>query len=198
MEVLECEWGSCDGAFPSSEFHEFREHVESHLREVLPQYNRGTSEDAVPDNYACSWKECCWDSPLDAGDLIRHVFFHAFHTKIKVEGFKKQKEMNLSLCTLDSQSRNLIPENTEPFLCEWKECSVEFNCPSLFYRHVDSHALAVDKSLFEIRDDGRKKYVVTCQWEGKVNFLVQSDAILFSLLEDLLFDKSLDTSRAGS
>ena len=141
--------------------------IESHLREVLPQYNRGTSEDAVPDNYACSWKECCWDSPLDAGDLIRHVFFHAFHTKIKVEGFKKQKEMNLSLCTLDSQSRNLIPENTEPFLCEWKECSVEFNCPSLFYRHVDSHALAVDKSLFEIRDDGRKKYVVTCQWEGK-------------------------------
>lgn len=166
MEVLECEWGSCDGAFPSTEFHEFREHIESHLREVLPQYNRGTSEDAVPDNYACSWKECCWDSPLDAGDLIRHVFFHAFHTKIKVEGFKKQKEMNLSLCTLDSQSRNLIPENTEPFLCEWKECSVEFNCPSLFYRHVDSHALAVDKSLFEIRDDGRKKYVVTCQWEG--------------------------------
>ena len=153
MEVLECEWSSCDGAFPSSEFHEFREHIESHLREVLPQYNRGTSEDAVPDNYACSWKECCWDSPLDAGDLIRHVFFHAFHTKIKVEGFKKQKEMNLPLCTLDSQSRNLIPENTEPFLCEWKECSVEFNCPSLFYRHVDSHALVVDKSLFEVRDD---------------------------------------------
>lgn len=166
MESLECEWGSCEEKFPSTEFHEFREHIESHLREVLPQYRRGFSEDTIPDNFACSWRQCGWDSPIDAGDLIRHVFFHSFHTRIKLEGFKKQQEMNLSLCTLDNQSRNLIPEN-EPFLCEWKECGVEFNCPTLFYRHVDSHALAVDKSLLEVRDDGKRKYTVTCQWEGK-------------------------------
>ena len=167
MDMLDCEWGSCEEKFPSSEFHDFREHIEGHLREVLPQYRRGFSEDTIPDNFACSWRECGWDSPIDAGDLIRHVFFHAFHTRIKLEGFKKQQEMKLSPCTLDSQSRNLIPDNTEPFLCQWKECSVEFNCPTLFYRHVDSHALAVDKSLFEARDDGRRKYAVTCQWEGK-------------------------------
>lgn len=166
MEVLECEWGSCDGTFPSSQFHEFREHIESHLCEVLPQYRRGISEDTVPDNFSCSWRECGWDSPMDAGDLIRHVFFHAFHTRLKVQGFKKQQEMNLASCTLDNHSRNLIPESQEPFLCEWKECGVEFNCPTLFYRHVDSHALAVDKILSEVRDDGRKKYIVTCQWEG--------------------------------
>ena len=170
METLECEWGSCEDKFPSSGFHDFREHIEGHLREVLPQYRRGFSEDTIPDNFACSWRECVWDSPIDAGDLIRHVFFHAFHTRIKLEGYKKQQEMKLSPCTLDSESRNLIPENPEPFLCEWKECSVEFNCPTLFYRHVDSHALAVDKTLLEVKDDGRRKFIVTCQWEGKLIF----------------------------
>ena len=75
--------------------------------------------------------------------------------------------MKLSPCALDGQSRNLIPETPEPFLCEWKECLVEFNCPTLFYRHVDSHALAVDKALLEVKDDGKKKFTVTCQWEGK-------------------------------
>lgn len=165
MELLKCEWGSCEEKFASSDFPEFREHVESHLMEIFPKYRRGFSEDTIPDNFACSWRECGWDSPMDAGDLIRHVFFHVFHTRIKLEGFKKQQEMKLAPCALDGQSRNLIPENPEPFLCEWKECNVIFNCPTLFYRHVDSHAMAVDKNLVEVSEDGRKKFSVTCQWE---------------------------------
>lgn len=165
MELLKCEWGSCEEKFASPDFPEFREHVESHLMEIFPKYHRGFSEDTIPDNFACSWRECGWDSPMDAGDLIRHVFFHVFHTRIKLEGFKKQQEMKLAPCALDGQSRNLIPENPEPFLCEWKECNVIFNCPTLFYRHVDSHAMAVDKTLVEVSEDGRKKFSVRCQWE---------------------------------
>ena len=165
MELLKCEWGSCEEKFASPDFPEFREHVESHLMEIFPKYHRGFSDDTIPDNFACSWRECGWDSPMDAGDLIRHVFFHVFHTRIKLEGFKKQQEMKLAPCALDGQSRNLIPENPEPFLCEWKECNVIFNCPTLFYRHVDSHAMAVDKTLVEVSEDGRKKFSVRCQWE---------------------------------
>ena len=165
MELLKCEWGSCEEKFASPDFPEFRVHVESHLMEIFPKYHRGFSDDTIPDNFACSWRECGWDSPMDAGDLIRHVFFHVFHTRIKLEGFKKQQEMKLAPCALDGQSRNLIPENPEPFLCEWKECNVIFNCPTLFYRHVDSHAMAVDKTLVEVSEDGRKKFSVRCQWE---------------------------------
>lgn len=167
METLECEWGSCQEKFRLSDFPDFREHFEGHLRGILPGYCRGFSDDTIPDNFSCFWRDCGWDSPIDAGDLIRHVFFHAFHTRIKLEGHKKQQEMKLAPCTLDSQSRNLLPDIPEPFLCEWKECNVEFNCPTLYYRHVDSHAWAVDKTLVEVGENGRKKYSVTCQWEGK-------------------------------
>ena len=167
MDILECEWGSCEEKFPLSDFHDFREHFEGHLKGILPGYRRGFSDDAIRDNFACYWRDCGWDSPIDAGDLIRHVFFHAFHARIKVEGYKKQQEMKMAPCTLDNQSRNLLPDIPEPFLCEWRECSVEFNCPTLYYRHVDSHAWAVDKTLKETGENGKKKYSVTCQWEGK-------------------------------
>lgn len=166
MDLLECEWGSCEEKFPLSSFQDFREHFEGHLRGIFPGYRAGFSDDNIPENFTCFWRDCGWDSPIDAGDIIRHVFFHAFHTKIKLEGYKKQQEMKLTPCTLDSQSRNLLPDIPEPFLCEWKECSVEFNCPTLYYRHVDSHAWAVDKIYAGVGENGRKKYSVTCQWEG--------------------------------
>ena len=165
-DLLTCEWGSCQQTFFSADFHEFREHMEIHLREIFPRYCRGFSVGRVPENFTCSWKECGWDSPIDSGDFIRHVFFHAFHTKVKLEGYKKQQEKQLTPCTLDNLSRNLVPDIPEPFLCEWQECGVEFNCPWLFYRHVDSHALAVDKTLMGVEEDGRKKFSVICQWEG--------------------------------
>lgn len=167
MDLLECEWGSCEEKFPLSSFQDFREHFEGHLRGIFPGYRAGFADDNIPENFTCFWRDCGWDSPIDAGDIIRHVFFHAFHTKIKLEGYKKQQEMKLTPCTLDSQSRNLLPDIPEPFLCEWKECSVEFNCPTLYYRHVDSHAWAVDKIYAGVGENGRKKYSVTCQWEGK-------------------------------
>lgn len=172
---LECEWRDCECKFESDKFQNFRTHLEDHLREILPGFTRHGCEDTAPNDFTCPWRECGWDAPTDTGELIRHVLFHAFHTKMKVAGHKKQLELKLSACNLGCQNRNVVPDSPVPFLCEWDGCiSVEYNCPIAFYRHVEGHALAADDDV-----TGQGSKLIGCQWEGKLSS--QGGITIFSL-----------------
>lgn len=159
---LDCGWKDCHHRVLLDNFLDFRTHIEDHIREILPNYENRCSNDVIPDDYSCEWVHCEWDTPENANELIRHVLFHAFHTKLKALGTRKQLEQNLSECTLDNQGQNQVPDVQKPFLCEWESCDMEMNCPHLFYQHVESHVMAVDK---QTSDDMKHGYV-PCGWAG--------------------------------
>ena len=166
---LKCQWDNCEETFESDDFAGFRTHVEDHLREILPGFRREGCDDEMPDDFVCPWSGCSWDAPTGTGEIIRHVLFHAFHTKLKVAGHKKQLELKLPACSLDTPTSNIIPDIPEPFVCDWEGCiESEFNCPLTFYQHVEGHASAADA---EVSDQGFR--LVACQWIGRMYFLLR-------------------------
>lgn len=79
----------------------------------------------VAEEYTCLWQECGFCSPESSADLVRHVYFHCYHTKLKQWGLRAlQSQSDVSHCQLDFQSRNIIPEIQENFLCLWEYCEV--------------------------------------------------------------------------
>lgn len=80
---------------------------------------------SVLEEYTCLWQDCGFCSPESSADLVRHVYFHCYHTKLKQWGLKAlQSQTDVSHCQLDIQSRNIIPEIQENFLCLWEYCEV--------------------------------------------------------------------------
>lgn len=79
----------------------------------------------VPEEYLCLWQDCGFCSLESSADLVRHVYFHCYHTKLKQWGLRAlQSQADVSHCQLDFQSRNIIPEIQENFLCLWEYCEV--------------------------------------------------------------------------
>ncbi|GAB1294114.1 Histone H4 transcription factor [Apodemus speciosus] len=167
---LQCEWGSC--SFVCSAMEEFFDHVTQHLQ----QHMHGSKEEEEEDD------------PLVSADLIRHVYFHCYHTKLKQWGLQAlQSQADLSPCILDCQSRNIIPDIPDHFLCLWEHCESKkppldmgespcthsqsspqvalaqsvFDNPEWFYRHVDAHSLCC-----EYQAVSKDNHVVLCAWKG--------------------------------
>uniref|UniRef100_A0A2L2YFX7 Histone H4 transcription factor n=1 Tax=Parasteatoda tepidariorum TaxID=114398 RepID=A0A2L2YFX7_PARTP len=105
----------------------------------------------------CHWKDCEGFTE-SLPELRRHIYFHAFHTKIKYHGFNLQLQKKLPNCSASIHSRNIVPELPDPLICGWVDCLVVYECAEHYYRHVDSHA----------KFDSKKsdKGPAVCSWEG--------------------------------
>lgn len=80
---------------------------------------------STEEEFSCLWQECGFCSLDSSADLVRHVYFHCYHTKLKQWGLQAlQNQAELSPCVLDFQSRNLIPDIPDHFLCLWEHCEV--------------------------------------------------------------------------
>nr|XP_033774951.1 histone H4 transcription factor isoform X3 [Geotrypetes seraphini] len=151
--VLQCEWGSCD--YVSSTMEDFCKHVSS---EHLQQHLEGDDEEELNahEEFSCLWQECGFCSPESSADLTRHVYFHCYHTKLKQWGQQAlESQPDLGCCLLDFQSRNIIPEIQENFVCLWEHCESSFDNPEWYYRHVEMHGLC----------SGYKASVIFCCWK---------------------------------
>ena len=63
---------------------EFVEHVSRHVTEAEV---RGPGADADTEEvFGCLWSECGFESP-SSEEMVRHINFHSFHTKIKCHGY---------------------------------------------------------------------------------------------------------------
>ncbi|NXR70583.1 HINFP factor, partial [Rhadina sibilatrix] len=119
--VLQCEWQQC--SFVAAEMEEFCGHVAQHLQQHLPGQHRDEMDPL--EEYTCLWQDCGFCSLESSADLVRHVYFHCYHTKLKQWGLRAlQSQADVSHCQLDFQSRNIIPEIQENFLCLWEYCEV--------------------------------------------------------------------------
>ncbi|XP_039722579.1 histone H4 transcription factor isoform X4 [Pteropus medius] len=158
---LQCEWGSC--SFVCSAMEEFCEHVTQHLQKYLhSSEEEEEEEDLLEEEFSCLWQECGFCSLDNSADLIRHVYFHCYHTKLKQWGLQAlQSQADLSPCILDFHSRNIIPDIPDHFLCLWEHCESSFDNPEWFYRHVEAHSLCC-----EYKAVGKDNHMVLCGWKG--------------------------------
>ncbi|NXV64188.1 HINFP factor, partial [Molothrus ater] len=163
--VLQCEWQQC--SFVASDMEEFCAHVAQHLQQHLPgSGGQGAEMDplvclSVAEEYTCLWQDCGFCSPASSAELVRHVYFHCYHTKLKQWGLRAlQGQAELSHCQLDFQSHNIIPEIQESFLCLWEYCERSFDNPEWFYRHVEDHSFCS-----EYKAAGKENHVLLCGWK---------------------------------
>ncbi|XP_029876441.1 histone H4 transcription factor-like isoform X4 [Aquila chrysaetos chrysaetos] len=152
--ILPCEWKEC--CFVGKCMEEFCNHIAEHLEEYL-HHPLETAE-----QYRCWWRSCEFGAK-DPRELITHVNFHGYHTKLKFIGSQLQAlHRDLPVCLQNSRSWHQLPKTSEEFVCHWENCNVTFNNPVWFYQHVAIHAYATEEET--ITD---QKKAVYCHW--KVN-----------------------------
>ncbi|NXK63896.1 HINFP factor, partial [Sylvietta virens] len=155
--VLQCEWQQC--SFVALEMEDFCGHVAQHLQQHLLGEQRDEMDPL--EDYTCLWQDCGFCSPESSADLVRHVYFHCYHTKLKQWGLRAlQSQADVSQCQLGFQNRNIIPEIQENFLCLWEYCERSFENPEWFYRHVEDHSFCS-----EYKAAGKENHVVLCGWK---------------------------------
>jgi len=157
--------------FHTGDIKEFMSHVSGHVERDLPiefnlnivengpgegeggeersgrndEYDDEETENASDNkDYICQWRGCNHQSP-SSGEIVRHVHFHSFHTKLKSHGRYVAKETGLESCQLDPRQANIIPDLSEPLVCLWQaeSCLGEgttFSEPLKFYWHTQWHA----------------------------------------------------------
>ena len=113
----------------------FASHVSQHVREAEV---RQQGEECL---LVCLWAECGFEA-LSSEEMVRHINFHSFHTKIKCHGLNMLTSHGLQPCVLDPSQRNIVPDLTDPFQCEWAGCELGaqvWERPQHFYSHVCAH-----------------------------------------------------------
>ena len=135
--LLVCEWNGCGNSFET--WSTFQLHIENHLNDfILSNANNNRLNE-------CAWKDCDFKEYV-VRELVRHVHFHSYHTKLMCHGrnaflidetnFYKIK----TACSMPRQ-KVTIPEQ---FRCEWPDCvaeSIDWLRPFDFFDHVKGHAL---------------------------------------------------------
>ncbi|XP_023708960.1 histone H4 transcription factor [Cryptotermes secundus] len=92
----------------------------------------------VADVYACLWESCGFESS-DSNEIVRHVNFHSYHTKIKCIGSNILARSRLPACTFIQVGKNLVPDLPDPFTCCWDDCERTFNNSQMYFNHVQTH-----------------------------------------------------------
>jgi len=145
-----CEWRDCNEA--SERMEDFMRHVATHVREVEVRQNPAP----LLDVFVCLWTACNFECP-NSDEMIRHIHFHSFHTKVKCHGLNMLAANGVPPCKLDSSQRNILPDLSQPFLCEWDACEFSnenWQMSQVFYWHVKDHPE-------ELRGGELK-----CRWQG--------------------------------
>ncbi|TRY70594.1 hypothetical protein TCAL_07329 [Tigriopus californicus] len=153
--VLECEWEACSEP-ASSNLLEYLSHVSGHLKDVTVRLTESGDSSTVDRVFVCLWQECGFETPR-AREMIRHINYHAYHTKIKWLGRMAIEKAGLNRCNLDDHQRNCVPDVTMALKCGWVGCDMgvqEFEEVQKFYWHVDSHG----EEMRHVKGE------IACQW----------------------------------
>ena len=137
---LQCEWKNCSAT--ESRMEDFMKHVATHVVQAEVIHN----PPPLMDSFACLWNQCGFET-INSRHMVRHINFHAFHTKVKCHGRNMLLINNMLPCKLDSTQRNILPDLSEPFRCDWKDCHMadfQWDMAQSFYWHVRGHAEDLD------------------------------------------------------
>ncbi|XP_065433765.1 histone H4 transcription factor-like isoform X2 [Chrysemys picta bellii] len=154
--ILLCEWEEC--LFVGKCMEEFCDHIAEHLKEYQQHPLERTEQ------YHCWWRNCEF---LATGprELVTHVNFHSYHTKLKFLGSQlRASHQDWPACSQNSYNQNQIPRISEMYVCQWENCDVTYNNPEWFYRHVAMHAYSTEKENIS----SNKKAICCCLWKEQV------------------------------
>ncbi|XP_050097844.1 histone H4 transcription factor-like [Anopheles aquasalis] len=143
----ECEWKKCQ--YLSGNDRKYFLHVEQHATEAIAN-DEGS--------YGCAWDLCDFVAK-GMDELMGHVHYHGYHTKLKVHGASLTFLLKIPACSYDSRTRNTISTRPTSFSCEWDGCGQRFNKAMHFFHHVDTH-------IFDLFTPGVKsaKEPQRCLW----------------------------------
>lgn len=151
--LLECEWSTCKPS--ESEFRtesQYFEHIKTHARAIE---ERCIVEDEL---LFCQWDLCDFDCE-DKRTLVRHLYAHAFHTKIKARGASFCASTRVPVCKMDSKQRNVVPELRSDLFCYWEDCKQSFVSMEDFIAHVQYHVILAYPPVTE-----KQSIMVKCEW----------------------------------
>ncbi|CAK9302689.1 unnamed protein product [Gordionus sp. m RMFG-2023] len=133
---LDCEWNACKENY--NDLNPFFIHVKSHIFEIVIDYKEivNCSKD-YQSEYTCLWRNCNFATKLTS-EFVRHVLFHAFHSKLKSIG-QTVLQLNDQMCNLDPFSANILPEPLDRLVCQWVNCEYKTEDHLLFYMHIQYH-----------------------------------------------------------
>ncbi|KAL4711019.1 hypothetical protein ACJJTC_017984 [Scirpophaga incertulas] len=140
---LECEWQSC--RMYSTNYELFQKHVRTHTSDLHKMDKGGTVE------FVCLW-DICGHKTSDYPEMVRHVNYHAYHSRLLAIGFNGRATLKLERCKKDSSKRNQLPEVTHEHWCMWIDCDNKFSSIQTFFDHVNQHVKYADK--------------LVCSWAG--------------------------------
>ncbi|KAK3581052.1 hypothetical protein CHS0354_013960 [Potamilus streckersoni] len=151
--ILPCEWNQCQEVHVDMD--NFLAHITQHIVDYLSEKNQFDEEE----EYICKWRDCGSAVEGQGSGYQRHIYFHAFHVKIKCIGRLLIEKTNGNSCRLDPQNGNLVPELPERLQCGWQLCEALYENAEIFYRHVEYHADSYPEG-------NNVKNGCACQWEG--------------------------------
>ncbi|XP_071806643.1 histone H4 transcription factor-like [Asterias amurensis] len=163
---LRCEWDNC--TITHSSMGMFLSHINDHVNKILPtcvnaenykNYDIVLSTEETEELH-CKWAECTFTSTDGIVTLIRHLYFHAYHAKIKWWALQEQSRNSFGNCILGSMTRNMIPDLPQRFLCFWNNCEFFTDNAEHYYRHADNHGMVDDPVMVNNQE------TYPCQWEG--------------------------------
>ncbi|KAH9504286.1 hypothetical protein Btru_064540 [Bulinus truncatus] len=150
-----CEWNDCQQV--KHTMNEFNHHISVHLQSYRQHLGSIAQQGTGGFCFACPWRECNATIQGQMDDFSRHIFYHTFHQYLKFLGLHIQKVDKLNSCTLDTSSRNVIPELPEKLMCRWSDCGLVYDNPYIFYSHVSHHCEDYPKG---------SNSKIKCLWEG--------------------------------
>lgn len=118
--------------------------------------------------FTCLW-DLCRFSTANYEIFVRHINYHAYHTKLKTYGHSLTTKITLPQCMNPSKQRNSIPDLPHDFICGWNNCNQAFSPVQDYLDHVQHH---LNTDYTHKRDIPCRKMTylhkteVKCLWEG--------------------------------
>lgn len=115
------------------------------------------------EEHNCLWRDCGFCSVEGDAELLRHVFFHCYHAKLKQWGLAiLNSHSDMGACSVGLHNRNIVPEVQENFLCLWEHCEVWRQSNIFFLSTVDDklHVASQIRSSTQLIS----MFVFRCLW----------------------------------
>ncbi len=177
---LQCEWENCQSVF-DNDLYGFLDHVAYHVTDVpiistkitTQSSSKSGLQELVDDEdgqktFGCLWHDCGFET-INSGEMIRHINFHSFHTKIKAQGQLMLDETKIEPCSLPKVQRNVLPQLPDcDFICQWANCDrceANISEPIKFYWHVQWHANEARPNRLTFGSSRKEKCKdLICKW----------------------------------
>lgn len=118
-------------------------------------------------NLKCQWNLCKFKS-VDRKEFLRHLDYHAYHTRLKTFGLGLTNIINIPHCQNDSRFRNNIPSIPNDYVCCWSGCAEAYSKFYDYLEHVNYHLTFDYERGVCARRNERENLMnikVVCKWD---------------------------------